>query len=133
MALVVGLMGLAGCREARPEREHRTISGTVTSIDEATGTVSMSFYNKKKQMEMRVEGMVTPQTEIIINGQVSKLSDVKIGEQVTVTGYVEKDRSRAKIVATRVQIERDEWASTSQPSTSTSGPSPAASSKPGVP
>jgi hypothetical protein len=115
--LAMGFAGLAGCRHQKTEKEHRTMTGTVTNIDEATGKVAMTFYSKKNQKDVPIEGAVTPQTEILINGRVSKLGDVKIGEQVVVTGYLEKTGPKQRIVATKVQIERSDWAKSSQPAT----------------
>lgn len=106
----VSLLAMTGCRKSKPEREYKTIKGTALNIDEATRKVAMSFYHKKKQMEMRIEGTITQQTEILINGRVAQLSEIKIGEQVIVTGYKEGDGNRKRLITTRVEVQRaDEW------------------------
>ena len=107
--LVVGLMGLTGCRKEKSEREERTIKGTALNVDEATSKVSMRYYNKKKQVSMTLEGTVTPNTEILINGRVAQLGEIKSGEQVVVTGYTEKTAGQRKLVAMKVEVQRDEW------------------------
>jgi len=113
--LSIGLVHIVGCGQEKAEPEIQTRTGTVLSIDEATGKVAMSFYHKKKQIEVTIEGTVTPQTEILINGRIAKMNEVKIGEKVTVTGRVEKDGARTRLVATKVVIERAEWTKASQP------------------
>ena len=119
---IAGLVGVPGCRREDSGKEYRTISGTVLSVDEATGKVAMLFFNKKKQMEMKVEGTVTAQTEILINGRVAQLSEVKTDERVVVTGYIEKDGARKRMVATRVQVEREGWTRPKATSGPASGP-----------
>jgi hypothetical protein len=108
-SIVVGLAALSGCGEKRPEREYRTIAGTAKSIDEATGKVAMIYHNKKKQLDIPVEGTITPNTEILINGRVAQLGEIKIGEQVVVTGYVERQGDDKRIIATKIEVERPEW------------------------
>ncbi len=124
--LVANLTWLPGCREQRSEPKISTIKGAAESIDEATGKVAMRFIQKKNKMEITVEGTVTPQTEILINGRIAKLGEIKIGEQVTVTGYEDKEKARKRFIATRIVVERSEWTrATSQPASS-----PASTSKP---
>jgi hypothetical protein len=103
------MVNLAGCGQDESRRKNRTIKGTAENIDEATGRVAMNWYNRKKQIEMKIEGIVTPQTEILINGRVAQLNEIKVGEPVLVTGYEERDGERRKLVATKIEIERDEW------------------------
>ncbi len=107
--LVIGLLDLTGCRKEEDEREERTIKGTALNIDEATGKVSMRYYNKKKQITMTLEGNVTPDTEILINGRVAQLNEIKSGEQVFVTGFTEKTAGQRKLVAMKIEVQRDEW------------------------
>ncbi len=104
-----GLIAIPGCQSRSTEREEMTVNGTALEIDEATGKVSMKYFSKKKQLEITVSGYVTPETEIIINGRLAKLNEVKIGEQVQVTGYIEKIGDTKRMVATRIEIERPEW------------------------
>lgn len=111
LLVVGGLLSLSGCGKSESEREYNVITGTALGIDEATGKVAMNFFNKKKQIEMKVEGTVVPQTEILINGRVAELNEIKIGDQVVVTGYKEGEGSRRRLVATKIEVMTGEgWA-----------------------
>ncbi|MBN1345677.1 MAG: hypothetical protein JXQ73_23495 [Phycisphaerae bacterium] len=105
--VVVGLLCLPGCRNRSERSEDKTITGTVTSIDEATGKVAMKFRHKEKKIDMEYEGTVDQNSEILINGRVAKLSEVNTGDRVIVTGYRDKQRKRMMVV--KVEIEREGW------------------------
>ncbi len=110
VALVAfSLSSTAGCRRSGSKRTHRTISGTALNIDEATGRVSMRFFHKDSGSYRTVEGVVKPETEILINGRVAQLNEVRVNEEVVVTGYVEKEGGTRRVVATKIQVQRDEW------------------------
>jgi len=108
-SFTAGAVSLAGCQKREPEREYQTITGYALSIDEASGKVAMRFYSKKKQLEVELVGTVTAETEVLIDGRVAQLSEIKVGEEVVVTGYREKDGERRRLVATRIEVERGEW------------------------
>ena len=127
-----GLVSVPGCRREKTGKEYRTIKGTALSIDEATGKVAMVFVNKKGA-ELTVEGTVTAKTEILINGRVAQLSEIKTDERVIVTGYIEKDGSRKRMFATKVEVDREGWSrpkSTTGPASKPAGKTTTQSAKP---
>lgn len=103
------LVAGSACRRNEPAPIHRTISGTAESIDEASNQVSMRRYNDKKQRDEIVSGVVTDQTEILINGRVARLGDIRVGDRVKVVGRVLREPSDAPPIATRIEVTRDEF------------------------
>ena len=55
-----------------------------------------------------VEGDVLPDTEIFINGKLSTLNDIKIGERAVIQGRIEKTANSTRITALKIDITRDE-------------------------
>jgi hypothetical protein len=97
------------CRRDEPIPIHKTISGTAESIDEASNQVSMRWYNDKKQRDEIVSGVVTDQTEILINGRVARLGHIRVGDRVKVTGRILLEPSNAPYIATRIEVARDDF------------------------
>lgn len=130
VALVATSFSLtAGCRKSSNKRKHRTIQGTALRIDEATGQVSMRFFHDDTNQYRTVEGIVTPETEILINGRVAQLGEVRVNDEVVVTGYVEKDGLSRRVVATKVRVQRDEWSKGGGTSSKPASTKPAAKPK----
>jgi hypothetical protein len=102
------LAGLVGCNNHRTEPRHRTIEGIADSINMDTNQVAMRWYNPRKQAEEIVAGTVTDQTEILINGKVARLTDIRVGEWVKVTGRIMPSPNGDVYVATRIELTRDE-------------------------
>jgi len=112
-ALLLGsTLLIAGCSKYDEEPEHRQIEGTVEKLNLDKGEVAMRFFHKKTQTEQVISGMVTDQTEVLINGRVAALKDIRLKERITVTGYRKGSGRNAQIVAVKVEIERAEWIET---------------------
>jgi len=121
LSLLVAVCVLAGCREEKPERKYKQLEGLVDSVNPETGEVAMLWYNEKKGRNIRVEGTVTKDTEILINGRVARLEDIRPKERVCVLGYIEGEGLDRHIVATRIEITREEkgWTPASAPAGTT--------------
>ena len=63
-----------------------------------------------------IDGTVTSETEVLINGRVAKLEDLIIGERIKVEGYQMGKGENKRLVATRVTVERSEVIDTSKSS-----------------
>lgn len=107
LSLTVGL-GLAppGCREDEPGFKTVTLSGTVEDIDRADSSVRISYYSEKHDRNLTATVVVTPETEIFINGIVAGLEDVNVGERAEGEAVVTHEGDRRVIRVTRVRIER---------------------------
>lgn len=112
-ALALGvILASSGCSKDDEEPEFRQIEGTAEKLDLATGEVALRFFHKKSGKEQILSGMVTDQTEVLINGRVAELKDIRLQERVKVTGYKKGSGARAQLVAVKVEIERPEWIET---------------------
>lgn len=105
MVLMFGVSGallLAGCGSKKPKKRSRTLNGMVESIDVASGSVAMSWFDEKAAKTRQIGGRIAPETEIYIDGKVAELSDVREGDEVMVEGY----KQGIDIVATRIDVIR---------------------------
>ena|GEM_PF-1673997 len=107
VSLAVGV-GLAppGCKEDEPGFKTVTLSGTVEHVDPANSSVQISYYSEKHDRNLTATVVVTPETEIFIDGIVARLEDVKVGERAEGEAVVTREGERRVITVTRVRIER---------------------------
>jgi hypothetical protein len=117
IAMAAGFVLCGACGHKNAEPEHRIIEGVAESIDVGTNQVSMRWYNPKKQSEMLVSGTVTDTTEILINGRVARLEDIKVGEKVKVAGRIVKDSGSVQLVATLIEVTREGAGTATAPTT----------------
>jgi hypothetical protein len=98
-------VGTTGCGKDADEVKYHERRGTVSAIDPATGIVEMTWHNPKKNVDQQLVGKLASDAEILIDGVTARLDDVRVGDDVMVTGRVEK---HDQLVATRVEILRKE-------------------------
>ena len=119
LLLLTSVATITGCKPSEPEIEHHQITGTIKHMKESDSNpghwkVRMEFVNKSGNTVAR-EGDVTPETEILINGRVAKMSDVRIGEHADVLGRVVTTDQGKTITALKIKIARDESVSFGKP------------------
>jgi hypothetical protein len=107
VVLAGGFLAVGACGSKNPEPEHGMIEGVAETIDPNTNQVSMRWYNPKKQADVRISGTVTDQTEILINGRVARLEDIRVGEKVKATGRLIKESGTPQLMATRIEVTRE--------------------------
>jgi len=93
---------IPGCRSKKPKKKYARREGTVQAIDLETRRVSIASYVKKLGKTIPITGALAPEAEIYIDGKLSDLSEVGIGDKVIVDGY----KYKGQITATRVEIIR---------------------------
>ncbi len=111
MLLVVAsssLLALPGCKDKSSGPEIVTMEGKVESvkISGGGGEISMTYYNEKHGQEMIGKGLVTKETEIMINGASASLSDIRVGERVRGQARVEKSGDDRKLIVLKIDVER---------------------------
>lgn len=100
-----------GCSDKKKSSEEIiALEGKIEKIDakpDGTGKITVIFRDKKN-IEMPGVGEVTSETEILINGAVAKLSDLKVGERVRGQVKVIKENNERKQIALKISAERTE-------------------------
>lgn len=97
---------LNGCNQDSPSTQYREITGTVESINESTGEVTVTYFNKKKNKKDQVTGTLAADAEIMIDGKTATLDDIRVDDQATITALVKIDGGSFECVAKKVQIDR---------------------------
>jgi len=85
------------------------LEGKVEKVEarpDGTGTITILYFNEKKGQEVADKGEVTKETEIMINGAVASLADIKIGERVRGEVKVEKVGEERRHTALKINIDR---------------------------
>lgn len=105
MVLLVSPL-LAGCSKKDEEPKVGIRSGRVVSYDKASGVVQMKVFDPDSKQEVTVPGTLAPNVEVIINGAVATLDDVKIDDKVKVTGTKIKEDGKRKFIVKKVEVDR---------------------------
>jgi hypothetical protein len=80
--------------------------GRVASINKETCAVEMWYYSPKQRQEIKIPGRLDPNVEILINGAVASVDDVKIDDRVKVLGRSEGSGMDQHFVAVKVEVIR---------------------------
>lgn len=99
------LLAGPGCREGEPAFELVTLEGRIEKISrtsDETGEITVSYFSEKHKQDILGTGLVTQSTEIMINGAIAKLIDLREGERVR--GEVRVDKKGAERIRTALKI-----------------------------
>lgn len=112
LALVAGLaiggaLAPIGCKEREHPPETVALEGKIEKVEPSTdgGRITVSYYSEKQKQTVVGVGTVTKETEIMINGAVSTLGDLKEGDRIR--GQVRVDKSGDKKTQTVLKITVD--------------------------
>jgi ribosomal protein S12 len=100
--MVIG-WSLTGCKSKDKQPKHRTLHGTVSTIDTSNGTVAMNWFNENLGKSMVVAGKITKDTEIYIDGKLGDITHIQENDEVSVEGF----KKGTDIVAVKVMITRN--------------------------
>lgn len=106
--LCFGVVAMGGCdqKDDAPKTIH--VRGAIEKIDLANKTVQVRAFSKKHKQELVHTVHVNDDTEIMINGAIAKMTDVRVGETAVGAITIVKEDNQRKLIATRVEVEREE-------------------------
>jgi hypothetical protein len=108
-SLAATLLILApACSEEKSKDDVREVAGTVESIDPDKKIVKVRTYLEKRERYQPFPVLVTDDTEILINGALARLEDVRVGEQAEGTIRIVRDDNSMRFIALKVRIRRSE-------------------------
>lgn len=108
-SLVVILVMLVGCSEDKPSVSLLSLKGKIEKIDrtsDRTGTITVQYFNEKQSKEVLGSAIVTADTEIMINGALAKLSDLREGDRIRGKVRVEKKGGRNTQTVLQMRVNR---------------------------
>ena len=98
-----------GCRRNDPGFELISLEGTIEEIKrnrDGTGEITVLYFSEKHGQEMLGTGLVTSETEIMINGAVAKLDDLREGDRVRGDVRVDSKQGEKRQVALKIYVDR---------------------------
>lgn len=102
------LASIAGCPNRGESTTVREVVGTIEEIDLQNKRVKVKAYLEKHETYETFLVHVTNETEILINGSLATLNDVKEGERAEGRVRVNRSEGRTELTALAVSIERGE-------------------------
>ena len=107
--LLVGVIAVfamgPGCKPKKPRMKIVIVEGTVEKIERSSKRVHFRFLHKKLGNYTTDNAQVDKDTEILINGKLSKLEDVKEGDTAEVTLQWPRDKKDERTIL-KVKINR---------------------------
>ena len=103
------LITCSGCRKDDKSSAVISLEGKVDKItltSDDTGEILVRYYSEKHKEEVVGKGEVTKETEILINGVVSTLKDIREGERIHGDVRVERKRGEKKLTVLKIIVER---------------------------
>ncbi len=115
------LLMSSGCREKLEAPKVIPLEGKVTDVDTRHNRITLWYYNEKQGRDVSGTGEVVEETEILINGALATLADIRVGEfargQVRVEGKGQQERRTAlRIIVERPVVDADDPSKMSEPS-----------------
>ena len=108
---VASLLTAGGCRRNEPGFEVLSLPGKIEKLDvnpDETGEITLVYYSEKHGQEMIGAGLVTRETEIMINGAIAKLSDLREGDRVRGQVRLENKQGEKIQTALKIYVDRPE-------------------------
>ena len=99
----------AGCRDKDPGFQLVTLEGKVEKIEakpDGTGEITVLYFSEKHNQEILGTGTVTKDTEIMINGALARLEDIRPGEHVRGEVRVRKKGEQKEQIALKIYVDR---------------------------
>lgn len=100
------LIASAGCSKDDDKNKMHTQEGRVASINTETGIMEMWVYSPKHKEEVRFPGRLSPNAEILVNGAVASVQDVRVDDKVLVTAREVREGADRQFLAVRVEVQR---------------------------
>ena len=95
-----------GCREKSPSSEVIPLEGRVENVDTVARTITATYRSPKRDEDIVGTAEVTPETEILVNGVISTLADVKVGDRIRGEVRVEGHGEQKKMFILKINVER---------------------------
>lgn len=98
-----------GCKKNEEGPKVQSLKGKVERIEvnpDGTGRITIIYFSEKQDQEITGTGLVTKETEILINGAVASLSDIREGERVRGEVRIVKNGEERTQVALKIYIDR---------------------------
>lgn len=98
-----------GCKKTEEGPKVQSFKGKVERIEvnpDGTGRITIVYFSEKQDQEITGTGLVTKETEILINGAVASLSDIREGERVRGEVRIVKNGEERTQVALKIYIDR---------------------------
>ncbi len=100
---------LGGCKKSEESPRLQSLKGKVEKIQvnpDGTGKLTLIYFSQKQDQDITGTGLVTKETEILINGAVASLSDIREGERVSGEVRIVKKGGKRTQVALKIYIDR---------------------------
>ena len=108
--LLVVCVCAGGCRKQEPDFEIMTLDRAkveqVKANADGTGEITVIYYSEKHGQDVSGEGLITKDTEIMINGAVAGVAELRQGDRVSGSVRIEGKGKKKKQFALKIKVER---------------------------
>lgn len=111
--LVCTLLTLAltptGCGKKDDGPKVMTLEGKVEKLDikaDGTGELTVLYYSEKHNQDMLGTALITPETEVLIDGVIATVKEIRIGERVRGDVRVDKKGNKKTQTVVKIYVDR---------------------------
>lgn len=106
LACIVLVTG--GCRDKPAAPTARVLDGVIEKVDLARQEMTVRYYAERQKIERDQTVRINKATEVMINGVVARLEDVRVGERARGEVLIERTGDDVIYTAKRIEIQRAE-------------------------
>lgn len=106
VTVVTSSVVAAGCAEERAKTKVVEVSGTVHSVDRSHRVLVVLAYYARHERDELFAVHVTNETEFLIDGVLSELGDIEVGERVRGSAKMERRKDEQRFTALQIRVER---------------------------
>ena len=108
--LVIAGISVAGCAAKSETPQVIPLEGKVEKVElggtDGMGTITVTYYSEKQKQEVSGTAHVNKETEILINGAIGTLKDIRVGERVSGEVRVEKRKGERIQTVLKMRLDR---------------------------
>ena len=107
--MLLAVITCGGCSDDTDRFKVIPLEGRIEKITlkpDGTGAITVRYYSDKHRQEVVGEGRVAKETEILINGVVANLKDLREGDRIRGQVRVEKKRGLSERIALKIIVHR---------------------------
>lgn len=109
LAATLFFLPVPGCRKDDDGVRVQTLEGKVEKVvvnPDGTGELTVAYFSEKHNQEVIGTGLVTKKTEILINGVLATLEDIREGERLRGEVRVEKKAGEKTQTVLKIYVDR---------------------------
>jgi hypothetical protein len=111
LAIILATMALStpGCSKKDEGPKVMTLEGKVEQLElkaNGTGVLTVLYFSEKQNQDVLGTALITPTTEVLIDGVIATAKEIRIGERVRGDVRVDKKGNKKTQIVVKIYVDR---------------------------